>query len=521
LQAAEPHCPHQQQAVKQAGQLCKQTEAAVQISIQVTTILRNLAVSSSNANVFAQHHGGVVLDMLLKLASVCAGEAELLLTISRCFSKLSLQQSCRISMLRMSTAELHSRTFSTVDFASGQAVLNQAQQQQQQQDSRVLGSDGSQLAIVNLMLPWLLQPHNSLAADTKIRSFLLRVAFTLCNLTSHHVEARQALVASPGALQGLLQLLGELLRLSQQERQAAQQGEQQLDLEHCMGEQQGLHSNQFAAPAAGPTAQEIMQYIHSSEQPRQPDVITDAGTHLVCQAAAKNATVPVEELLVKIVRLIANAAVDQEVAGPMLCSSPHMLTYVVQLLQAFSYEEHEELVLNTVAAVSNLAFYNSSPNQLRQLQEPGILLKPLLALLTSGSEEAVIEAARAIANLTTGPTPARVQLLSLNPSATCTQPGSAAQEDQLTDSNCSRCIGHYSPPAEIGMVASATAAAPTEHIQGAAQAQVGPLVLEALLLLLNHRSWAVVCSVAGALLNLSAAETSAAAFKKVSIPAGQ
>eukprot|EP00775_Hariotina_reticulata_P010809 gene10809-10965_t len=105
------------------------------------------------------------------------------------------------------------------------------------------------------------------------------------------------------------------------------------------------------------------------------------------------------ELLVKVVRLIANAAVDQQVAGPMLCASPHMLTSFVQLLQTFSFEEHEELMLNSVAAVSNLAFYNISCNQLRQLREPGLLLKPLLALLTSGIEEAVTEAARAVANL--------------------------------------------------------------------------------------------------------------------------
>jgi len=107
----------------------------------------------------------------------------------------------------------------------------------------------------------------------------------------------------------------------------------------------------------------------------------------------------IEEVLVKLVRLIANMAINVSV-GPLLASDSAVVDPLVDMLGAMRISESEELVLNVVSAVTNLLFYDVPSNVLFHEDNKQLLcrlLRPLL--LESYNVEALIEAARALGNL--------------------------------------------------------------------------------------------------------------------------
>lgn len=106
-----------------------------------------------------------------------------------------------------------------------------------------------------------------------------------------------------------------------------------------------------------------------------------------------------EEVLVKLVRLLANVAISDE-AGPTLASSSAVVEPLLDMLGAKRISESEELVLNVVAAITNLLFYDVPSNLLFQEDTKQLLcrlFRPLL--LESYNIEALIESARALGNL--------------------------------------------------------------------------------------------------------------------------
>jgi hypothetical protein len=119
--------------------------------------------------------------------------------------------------------------------------------------------------------------------------------------------------------------------------------------------------------------------------------------------------------------------------------------------------------------------------QLLQKDADSVLLLHLLPLLTSGSEEAMIEAARAVGNLTRASPAARAALLA-----------------------CSN--GTQQPVSE-------------QAGAHAARVSAGPYVLRSLIMLLDHSSWEVVSSVAGGLVNLTAAAEAGAALRGAGVAA--
>jgi len=107
----------------------------------------------------------------------------------------------------------------------------------------------------------------------------------------------------------------------------------------------------------------------------------------------------VEEVLVKLVRLLANVAISASV-GVTLASSSAVADPLLDMLGAKRIDESEELVLNTAAAVTNLLFYDVPSNLLFQEENKALLcrlFRPLL--LESYNVEALIETARALGNL--------------------------------------------------------------------------------------------------------------------------
>lgn len=108
-----------------------------------------------------------------------------------------------------------------------------------------------------------------------------------------------------------------------------------------------------------------------------------------------------EGVLVKLIRLAANAAISRGV-GIELAASPAIADLLLDVLGCKRMTESEELVLNTMAATTNLLFYGeqANGNLLFSAESKELLcrlLRPLL--LESYNVEALIEAARALGNL--------------------------------------------------------------------------------------------------------------------------
>eukprot|EP00198_Chlamydomonas_reinhardtii_P013474 XP_001702811.1 predicted protein [Chlamydomonas reinhardtii] len=109
-----------------------------------------------------------------------------------------------------------------------------------------------------------------------------------------------------------------------------------------------------------------------------------------------------EDCLVKVLRLAANLAIWPD-AGRTLAEEEHVAGALLALLERYSFEAAEELVLNTVCALTNLSFYQSEQqpggftNRVLLLPPPRLLPR-ITPLLLCDNEEAVVEAARVYGN---------------------------------------------------------------------------------------------------------------------------
>jgi len=102
----------------------------------------------------------------------------------------------------------------------------------------------------------------------------------------------------------------------------------------------------------------------------------------------------VADVLTKVIRVLANLAIDESV-GPSIAEHGCM-SKVIDILERRRIDSSEELVLNTVSAITNISFYESDENLiLLQQDKIGIRLQPLLL---HENDEAVIESVRAYGN---------------------------------------------------------------------------------------------------------------------------
>jgi hypothetical protein len=264
----------------------RQQEAATQVCVQATAVLRNLAVYPGHASLFVQQQG-LPLRVLMQLLGTCGSVGEVALNVSRCLSKLSLHETCREALLQLQLQRWHQHDRCCDDNSSSVHSANSTE-------------------AVPCLLEVLLTAD---AAGNSNRPMVLRLAFVLGNLTTYHSEARAAVADTPHALEGLVQLALGLLQSAQvQQEQQATAGRRQL----------------------GRTA-----------------------------AASLDAA---EDLLVKLLRLLGNTAMD-EAAGIALACNEEVVQLVVGVLQGYEFEQQEELVLNAAAAFTNLVFYQDPGNQ--------------------------------------------------------------------------------------------------------------------------------------------------------------
>ncbi|KAG8123962.1 hypothetical protein E2320_019329 [Naja naja] len=103
-----------------------------------------------------------------------------------------------------------------------------------------------------------------------------------------------------------------------------------------------------------------------------------------------------EDILIKLIRVIANLSIHPNV-GARLATNPHIVALLITVLECKSVEECEELVINAIATINNLSFYQvkNSVIQEKKLHIAELLLKMLMTSHMDG----ILEAIRVFGNL--------------------------------------------------------------------------------------------------------------------------
>ncbi|XP_044147336.1 armadillo repeat-containing protein 2 isoform X1 [Bufo gargarizans] len=104
----------------------------------------------------------------------------------------------------------------------------------------------------------------------------------------------------------------------------------------------------------------------------------------------------VEDVLIKIIRLLANLSVHPKV-GEDLAADQNCVLHLMQILEYKSINECEELVIDTLAAFGNLSYYQNDTSVItkRRMEISNLLLQ----LMLSSNIEGILEATRVYGNL--------------------------------------------------------------------------------------------------------------------------
>lgn len=102
-----------------------------------------------------------------------------------------------------------------------------------------------------------------------------------------------------------------------------------------------------------------------------------------------------EDVLNKAIRVIANLSISPEAGGGLAASEP-LVDLLIHILDVKDATDSEELVLNTVATLNNLSFYNDTDSVLQNRQVE--ITKMLISLLMPDNMDAMVEATRVFGN---------------------------------------------------------------------------------------------------------------------------
>ncbi|PAA75104.1 hypothetical protein BOX15_Mlig029829g1, partial [Macrostomum lignano] len=182
-----------------------------------------------------------------------------------------------------------------------------------------------------------------LARHRSREDLVLRLAFVLGNLAGRAEEARTAMFPDKPALDSVL----AVLKFYQQESEAA-----------------------AAAAASGEASQPAPR--------RDPGKVRDC--------------------LVKLVRLLANAAISAEV-GRMCAGSRTCLRLLVTFVESKSIADNRELVSNSVAAINNLTYYMSTELASDMPERMLRVAQALSLLIQRADTDLLVEAIRPFGNL--------------------------------------------------------------------------------------------------------------------------
>ncbi|XP_069014253.1 armadillo repeat-containing protein 2 isoform X1 [Embiotoca jacksoni] len=103
-----------------------------------------------------------------------------------------------------------------------------------------------------------------------------------------------------------------------------------------------------------------------------------------------------DDVLVKLVRVLANMCIHPAV-GPSLAANATCIQLLMETLELRSVQESEELLVNVAATINNLSFYQEENSAIRRNRLT--IAKLMLKLLLSNSTDAMLEATRVYGNL--------------------------------------------------------------------------------------------------------------------------
>nr|XP_053769704.1 armadillo repeat-containing protein 2 isoform X2 [Desmodus rotundus] len=114
------------------------------------------------------------------------------------------------------------------------------------------------------------------------------------------------------------------------------------------------------------------------------------------QPKAQKPQAQVEDVLIKLTRVLANLAIHPGV-GPAMAANPYVVGLLLATLEYKSIDDCEELVINTTVTINNLSYYQvkNSVIQNKKLRIAELLLK----LLMSNNMDGILEAVRVFGNL--------------------------------------------------------------------------------------------------------------------------
>ncbi|KAL4233349.1 Armadillo repeat-containing protein 2 [Mactra antiquata] len=264
------------------------TEQLGHILVQLTAALRNLADASSSRDKILDCR---LLDSLTIASNNYSSDSEIVLNVSRIFSKVTLHTDCCMTL--------------------------------------------SENSLSYKVFLHLLKKH------LKRQDIVVRVCFILGNMTAKNDDARTLLFQQPKSLDVLLSVLKTHLELD----------------------------------------------FKSKGKEKKDKVKTDGMDDM------KH-----EDVLVKVVRVIANISINEDV-GPLVASNNVCVELLVKILDYKDIETSEELVLNTVACINNLSYFNCKTSAItaHQIRVVDCLMKLLLA---ESMMKSIVEVSRVFGNLT-------------------------------------------------------------------------------------------------------------------------
>ncbi|XP_071776244.2 armadillo repeat-containing protein 2 [Centroberyx gerrardi] len=260
------------------------------VLVQLTATLRNLADHPDSRPLFVSH---AVLSELCLVLRHHHDDQDICTNIARIYSKLSSYSECRLALAQ---------------------------------------TPGCYQLFIEL-----------LSKHQRKQDLVVRLLFTLGNLTSKSDEARELLFGCEGCMDALLRLYRSYQR----------------------------RDDPHAPPEKDP---------QSPGEPRTPPGSSRED----------------EDVLVKLVRVLANLCIHPAV-GPVLAADAACVQLLMQTLELRSVPESEELLVNVAATVNNLSFYHGESSVVRHNRLT--ITKLMLKLLLSSSMDAVLEATRVYGNM--------------------------------------------------------------------------------------------------------------------------
>ncbi|XP_039980838.1 armadillo repeat-containing protein 2 [Xiphias gladius] len=103
-----------------------------------------------------------------------------------------------------------------------------------------------------------------------------------------------------------------------------------------------------------------------------------------------------DDVLVKLVRVLANMSI-QPAVGPAVATNTTCIQLLMETVELRSVQESEELLVNVAATINNLSFYQEESSAIRHSQLT--IAKLMLKLVLSSSMDAMLEATRVYGNL--------------------------------------------------------------------------------------------------------------------------